>query len=142
MTQMSQKIPIPEANKYQSHKRGYAENFAAYSYWLENKHLSMIAVCDKFNISDSKLRCWMRTYKFKRPDGRDTARKLRAEWIMSGYNQGLLEDWTAGKASKWASEQSGFEITRGEIQHYAARFDLPLLPEDNMALFGKYSKYI
>lgn len=123
-------------------RRGYARNLSAYNYWLENKHLSLVAVCDKYDMTESCLRCWMLTYNRERPDDRKEKRIARAEWIRKGYNKGLEEDLTARESSNWASEQSGFHIQRGDVQSYGAKFDLPQLREtDNGINIGKHSKY-
>lgn len=90
----------------------------------------MITVCDKYSITEERLRAWLRVNNLKRPDGVDrTKRSERTEWVIKGYNMGLEKDWDANQAARWATEKSGKEISRGEIQSYASRFSLPLLRE-------------
>lgn len=103
---------------------------SVFDFWTKNKSMNMITVCDKYNISEERLRAWLRTNNLKRPDGVDkTKRSERTEWVIKGYNMGLEKDWDANQSARWASEQSKKDISRGEIQSYASRFSLPLLRE-------------
>jgi hypothetical protein len=103
---------------------------SVFDFWTKNKTLNMQTVCNKYLITEERLRAWLRVNNLKRPDGVDrTKRSERTEWVIKGYNTGLDKDWDANQAARWATEQSGKEISRGEIQSYASRFSLPLLRE-------------
>lgn len=121
----------------------YKENLTVYEYWVKNPSMSMISVCDKFKISDSKLRAWMKTHDKTRPDEEFIRmREERYQWIIKAYNKGLEEDLSAREVANWAEKESGRSIQRGEVQHYAAKFDLPLLREHNDGItIGLHSKY-
>ena len=111
--------------------------------WKLNPSLNMVSICNKHGITDDSLRAWLYRRGLKRPDGVDkTVVSERYHWIVAGYNRGLELNLTAKQAALWAAEKSKTNVQRGDIQHYAAKFDLPLLTEtDNGSFIGKYSKY-
>ena len=114
-----------------------------YEDWKKNKSLNMVSICDKHKITEDSLRAWLYRRGLKRPDGIDkSVPSERYDWIAKGYARGLELGLTARQASVWASEKSKTHIQRGDIQHYAAKFDLPLLTEtDNGSFIGRNSKY-
>jgi len=118
-------------------------NQNAYDYWCQHPHLNLAQVVQIHNMTEQKLRCWMRAYKKPRPfDDIYGRKKDRHGWIVKAYNKGLEEDLTATTVAKWASEQSGCFMRRGDIQYYAYKFNLPQLREDNNGThLAKTSKY-
>lgn len=116
---------------------------SVYEDWKKNPSLNMVSICNKHNITEDSLRAWLNRRGLKRPDGVDkTIVSERYHWIIKGYNRGLELGLTAKEVAIWAAKNSKTNIQRGDIQHYAAKFDLPLLSEtDNGSFIGKHSKY-
>jgi transposase-like protein len=129
--------------RYTKQKERSAFLVSVYNDWVANPTLNLVEICNKHTITEETIRAWLRRHNKKRPDGVDrSVPSERHGWIIEGYNRGLELGLTARQASVWASEKSGTHIQRGDIQHYAAKFDLPLLAEtDNGAFLGRYSKY-
>lgn len=116
---------------------------SVYEDWKNNTTLNMVSICNKHNITEDALRSWLHHRGLKRPDGVDkSVVSERYHWIVKAYNRGLELGLTAKEVAIWAAKKSNSNIQRGDIQHYAAKFDLPLLTEtDNGSFIGKYSKY-
>ena len=139
---MNRKQPTTPPQKTKVQARGEFLQ-SVYDDWVRNPKLNLVSICDKHSCTEESIRGWLRRRGLKRPDGIDrSAPSERYYWIMEGYNRGLLLELTAKQAADWAAEKSKTNVQRGDIQHYAAKFDLPLLREtDNGSFIGKYSKY-
>lgn len=132
--------PPPQEDRHEPRRKLMR---AIYEDWKKFPHMTLVGISEKHSVTEGAMRCFLRKNNLRFPDGIDrSSPSPRYGWIMEGYNRGLELGLTARQASVWASEKSGTHIQRGDIQHYAAKFDLPLLTEtDNGSFIGKYSKY-
>jgi hypothetical protein len=115
----------------------------AYQHLVDNKGSSLVYAAEKHHITESALRAYMRSRKLKNPNGRDySSNTERQDWIVKAYAEGLELDLTATEVSLKYAELAKCNISRYDIQHYANKFDLPLLREtDNGPNPIKTSKY-
>lgn len=111
-------------------KEKHKANEDAYNYWLSNPTLSLTEVSNKHDMSCQKLRAWIKKHNKKRPDSdRIISTYAKKEVIVKAYNKALSENLTAQQASKIATDEHGKYVRKDEIQYYAVKHDLPLLPE-------------
>ena len=115
----------------------------AYQHLVDNKGSSLVYTAERYNITESALRAYMRSRGLKNPNGRDfSVNSERQEWIIKAYAEGLELDLTATEVALKYAPLAGCNIGRYDIQHYANKFDLPLLREtDNGPNPIKTSKY-
>ena len=105
-------------------------NEDAYNDWINNPTISLTQICNKHNMSCAKLRAWIKKNQKKRPDSyRIICKYAKKEVLIKTYNKALESGLTVQDACKIAQAELGRPVRKEEMQYYAVKHDLPLLPE-------------